>query len=180
LTFKNLNGDSVIFPSGVRKTEINEFHKYDYETAKVDHNGCQGDYFDADYNWMIKNTNVSNSRLDIHLNFLYTLSNPTTERELWLYFWFDTISPIYCFWGYYRFKFDTLYNEPYKGDSIVSYKPLITIGPKTFNNVYELFCVNPDDRQQEWISIAYYSINQGLVGFKSHFGKTWYLDKISK
>ena len=50
LIFKDINGDSIAFPKGVRDTRNMRIYQYDYEAAKFDHHGCQGDYFDSDIN----------------------------------------------------------------------------------------------------------------------------------
>jgi hypothetical protein len=183
LIYKTLNEDSVYFPSGVRKTESHVSYTYDSESAKLDHDGCQGNYFQAQDNWMIKNDSLSDSRLDITLGFRYTLREPKTDKGFGLYFWI--MGPqLLCFWGSYNFQEGALLNyttastNPSYRDSIVSYNPVISIGPKEFYNVYELYCQNPDDRDTAWISIAYYNLTDGLVGFKTTYGKTWYLDKI--
>jgi hypothetical protein len=182
LTFKNSDGDSIVFPKGTRKTEVQVITKISSGDAMEYHNGCTGDYFNKDYNWMEKINEDYHSRFDINLKFLYSFEHPIMDKEIELFFysWVNSQPGGDGFDGFYKFKVDTIYNELYPGDSIVSYYNVLAIGPKAFNNVYELCCENPDTRNKEWFSIAYYTIKEGLVGFKTNFGQTWYLDKISK
>ena len=182
LTYKNFKGDSIVFPQGDRKTYVEEVHKISPSDAKEYYNGCEGDYFDKDRNMMKKFTENFQTRFDINLFSLYTFDNPTNNKEFELNFYADVNSQPDGDWfnGHFLFKVDTIFNRAGLGDSIVSYHSMFSIGPKTFFNVYELFCVNPDDRNNEWFSIAYYSIKTGLVGFKTNNGITWYLDKDSK
>jgi hypothetical protein len=182
LHFKSIDGQTVYFPKGVRQTECREIHKYDYETAKLDYHGCQGDYYITDYNWMVKTDSLSNSRFDINLSFRFTLDKPTSDMGFDLYFWIKVPESL-CFWGFYNFTSDSILNYynnysnlDYK-DSIVTFHPTFELGPTIFYNIYELYCHNPDHRDTTWISTAYYSIKDGLVGFKTNFGKTWYLEK---
>jgi hypothetical protein len=183
LIFIDQNGDSVIFPAGVRKTEVREVHKYDYETAKLDHHGCQGDYFFADNNFMEKNDPKFPSSLSITLNFRYTIDKPNSDKAFTMFFFIET-PKVYGFMGDYNFMLDTLlnyktrYTTQFYKDSVAAFHSILTLGPKTFFKVYELYCHNPDYRDTAWISTAYYSIKDGLVGFKTSFGETWHLDKI--
>jgi hypothetical protein len=180
LTFTTKGGDSVVFPKGERKTEQSTNYQIDYETAKNYHNGCQGDYYISDFNWMVKHTTESNSRLDINLGFRYSFKDPADDKAFNLYFWIKA-PQLLCFSGEYNFKEDTLLN--YKGfsyasakDSIVTFHPVWTPGSKVFQDVYELYCHNPDTRDSAWISTAFYSVEKGLVGFRTTYGKEWVLD----
>ncbi len=182
LIFKDFNGDTISFPRGVRYTKYMRFYQYDYETAKLDHHGCQGVYFDADINYMSKYNEGLARSFDINLYFRYSLNNPTSDKAFELFI-FITAQPHLSFHGYYYFKVDTLLNiktnDQYNKDSIVGYHPQWTSGTKIFYNVYELYCHKGDPRDTAWISTAYYSITEGLVGFRTTFGKSWYLDKIN-
>jgi hypothetical protein len=176
LIFKNLYGDSIVFSHGKRETEQYTQYQYDYETAKLDHHGCQGDYFTAQKNWTVFQTNsVENgSNLDINLYFIYTLYNPASGKMINLFFFHGKDNS--GFDGDFLFDNDTLYNYNINHDSIVAYHNVLTLGPKQYTNVYELYCHNGDPRNQEWFSIAYYSMKTGFCGFRSNFGAVWYLE----
>jgi hypothetical protein len=182
LVFKSPAGGSVYFPAGQRKTENEIFYEYDTESAKIDHDGCQGDYYTTQYDWMVKSAVGIESRLDINLNFHYTMEKPRKGTGFTLYFWIKDPG-LLCFWANYDFKPGILMNDSiwtrYPGytDSIVALHPVLHLGPREFSDVYELYGHNPDHRDTAWICTAYYSIAQGLVGFKTTGGKTWYLDQ---
>jgi len=184
LIYKTSGGESIYFPSGVRGGESHLTYEYDSETAKIDHDGCQGDYFQSKSNWMDKSDSLSNSWLHISLYFRYSLPEPRTDKAFVLVIYVkDSIS--LGFWGLYSFQAGAILNDstrsknPLYRDSIVSYHPIISLGPKQFINVYELYCNNPDGRDTAWISTAYYNIIDGLVGFKTSYDKMWYLDKLN-
>ena len=177
LIFKNLNGDSIVLSKGVRKLERYTRYQYDNETAKLDHHGCQGDYFTADEDRSGFNTNPDDSITSflINLNYLYTLDNPNSDKIIWLLFHQGNNNS--GFWGNFRFNDDSLFNYPAKIDSIVAFHNQINIGPKSFTNVYELYGHNEDTRNPEWFSTAFYSVTDGFCGVKSNFGQIWYLFK---
>jgi hypothetical protein len=180
LTFKSADGSIIYFPKGGRKTEVQEFHKYDYETAKLDHKGCQGDYYFSDYNWMVKGDSTSKSALVINLFFRYRLTQPTSEKGFELHFEIY-VPELLTFWGGYNFDVDSIMNYKINNsshlyqDSIHNFFSTFELDSKIFHNVYELYCHNPDSRDTSWISTAYYSVNDGLVGFRTTYGKIWYL-----
>jgi len=178
LIFKDSVGDSVVFPKGIRNTEVSKHYQFDEQTADLDHHGCQGDYYYKSTNSTIKHFATGNILLDIKLSFYYTFSNPSTDRCFNLYFSFDSISN-FCFQGYYKFKPDSLITDPLSGDAVVIYYKSLTIGPKTFQNVYQL---SGDKLSvgQEWLPTAFYSMQSGLVGFKTNLGRIWYFDKLRK
>ena len=180
LVFIGSTGDSVLFHNGSRLNNHNVIYQYSYETAKVDNNGCQGDYFGADDDQMMMFDDTLKSNLYIFLNFLYSLEIPTSDKLFELAFGYNK-QPLYYFEGKFKFNVDTLMNikttNLYYKDSIVAFHPTWKPGPNLFFNVYELYSHKPDPRETEWISTAYYSIKEGLVGFKTTFGTTWYLKK---
>jgi len=180
LIFKNLNNDSIVLAKASRGTEGYTRYQIDYEEAKEYHHNCQGDYFTSETNWTefgtIPDDSITSVR--INLDFNYTLNNPTSDKNIWLFFYHGNDNS--GFWGNYKFNNDSIINYSKKTDSIVAYHTQINIGPKVFNNVYELYAHNEDDRNQEWFSIAYYSIKEGFCGVKSNFGKVWYLDRKIK
>jgi|WetSurMetagenome_2_1015567.scaffolds.fasta_scaffold239593_1 hypothetical protein len=184
LIFKTTDEDSIAFYSGIRMVDTYRSYTYDYETAKIYHDGCQGDFFQAESNNLIKEDSINPNYLSITLRFCYELKKPNSEKEFGLFFYIKA-PQLLCFNAIYNFQEDTLIQyRPYsvnypRRDSIVSYNPVITIGQKEFYNVYELYSRNPDPRDTAWISIAYYNFVDGLVGFKSSYGQTWYLYKKS-
>jgi len=151
-----------------------------FETAKLDHDGCQGDYFEIDQDQMMMYDDTLKTHLYIFLNFQYSWSNPSNETVFTLMFGESKQLYIY-FHGSFKFYVDTLLNikttSQYYKDSIIAFHPVWESGSNVFNNVYELYCHQPDHRYTPWISTAYYSIKEGLLGFKTTSGITWNLKK---
>jgi hypothetical protein len=180
LTFIGSSGDTVLFHNGSRLNSHLRIYQYDYETAKLDHDGCQGDYFEIDQDQMMMYDDTLETHLYIFLNFQYSWSSPSNEKIFKLSFGQSKQLFIY-FNGSFKFNVDTLLNitmtSQYYKDSIIAFHPIWKSGPNTFNNVYELYSHQPDNRYTPWISIAYYSINEGLLGFKTTSGITWNLKK---
>ncbi len=178
LVFKDLNGDSLILANGWRHNDPYTRYQYDYETAKLDNHGCQGDYFTADYNrsGFISDSASGKAIINIDLSFPFLFNHPVYYKNFRLNF--HQGENITSFSGDFKFNNDTLYNYPEKHDSIVAFHQHVNVGPKTYTNVYELYGHNGDPRNDEWYSTAWYSVTEGLVGVRSNFGKLWYLDKL--
>lgn len=177
LTFKKLNGGSFVLSKGSRGKERNTIHQIENQDAKEYHHGCQGDYFTEESNWLVFETNPNDSitLVQINLDFTYTFQNPTYDKQIRLFFYHGNNNS--GFDGRFKFSNDSIFDFPDKTDSIVNYYTSINIGPKSFSNVYELYCPNGDTRNDEWFSTAYYSVTEGFCGVKSNFGELWYLDK---
>lgn len=169
LTFKSLSDDSIVFPQGHRNAEIIEPSKF-----PAGDNSCRGDYVSEDLNWLQKYNNEA--RLDIKLFFDYSFDNGTSEKEFELYFYSQL--NIAGFDAFYYFNANSISTINSSNGSITGYYQSIDLGPKSFQYVYELSCPNNDPNHKEGFSSAYYSIKEGLVGFKTNKGKLWYLDNI--
>jgi len=75
--------------------------------------------------------------------------------------------------GEYIIKDDTLLAGR---NGINRYYNSISIGPKTYQNVYELQGDTIHANVDDYLVIGYYSIERGLVGFKSNHGAYWFLE----
>ncbi len=181
--FKNLNGDSVQLFGGMRIGKNIRVDQWSPNAAKEDHNGCSGNYYDEDFNsYEIRSGAATTTYFSIKLRFLYDFGAPMAMKEFELEFFSQVNSQPGGdgFDGHYLFRADTLMKIIHSRDSILSYHPMLSLGPRSFQKVYELSCGNPDGSNPEWFSMAYYSIKQGLVGFKTNTGTLWFLDKLPK
>jgi len=175
LVFKNLNGELIKLNNGTRYSTTDTRFEYAQEYANEYHDGCKGDYYTKESDYLgLQSLNDSNSIM-INLGYSYTFDYPDTEKKIMLFF--DTQdSKGWCFLGSYKFRHDSILGNHTGGDSVVAYHDKVTIGPKTFNNVVELYTHCPSPRAVEWFCTAYYSVTEGFVGIRSNLGKLWYLD----
>jgi len=178
LVFKNLTGDSIVFPQGKRDTYSSTYH----QNPDADYNHtCPGNYYSKETNqtdfYTISGT-VS-PYLGITLDFQFSFSSPVYDKSIFLEF-FGPNKDISGFYGIYLFKTGSLFNYPKGIDTIVGKHSQLTIGPRTFTNVYELLGTHMNEGHSEWFSICYYSIEEGFCGFKSNYGTIWYLDRKVK
>jgi hypothetical protein len=179
LTFISLGGDTIVFPAGTRSLLQDQYFRYDYETAKLDHNGCQGDYYYTQQDYTGRWDSIHKSYFALRLGFLYTIARPMAGMYFDMFF--STGNPdSYGFDGDFCFETDTLLNRSGSNDSIRKFHPLLAIGPRSFEKVYELYGYNYKEKTKEGIPFAYYTIKEGLVGFLTNKGETWYLDKVSR
>jgi len=178
LVFKNLSGDSIIFLHGKRATD--SFTYYQYPDNQYDH-GCTGNYYimETDQTDFYTSSGSSSPYLGIKLGFNYSFNDPTLGKFIYLEFFSPTVG-ISGFYGFYSFEKDSIFNLPPKYDTIVKKHNQITIGRRSFTNVYELYALNREKINNEWFSNAYYSIDEGFCGFKTNSGIIWYLDRKMK
>lgn len=177
LIFVSQSGDSVAFISTIRMNQYLKFYKYKNDTILGDKHGCLGDYYCADVNGFYSS---EVDHLQIQLSFLYRIDDPNSEKGINILIGFDIgkYPPIpLIFYGSYKFEVDTLLNDPTSPDSIASYYQNLSIGGVNYHGVYELYCEIRDPRYPEWISTAYYSITDGLLGFRTNYNKSWELVK---
>jgi hypothetical protein len=182
LIFRNTTNDSIIFSKVSRSREKGTVYMYDSERARIDNDNCQGDYFISEKDFTFMRGSDTNAYISINLGFLYSFTNPTFDKYMFFEMYFPD-EGVMNFTAFFRFTADTIYNYPFDNqnyeDSVVTLHSQISIGPKYFQNVYELYCNNsPDPRYNDWISIVYYSIKEGVVGCRTNLGKIWYLADI--
>jgi len=178
LVFKNLTGDSIVFPQGKRDTYSSTYH----QNPDADYNHtCPGNYYSKETNQtdFYTNSGAFSPYLGITLGFDFSFNNPTSEKSIFLEIFSPTVS-ISGFYGSYLFDNDSIFNYSKKFDTIVAKHLHIMIGPRTYTNVYELYAINVEGINPEWFSIAYYSIEEGFCGFKTNYGNIWYLDRKVK
>lgn len=178
LVFRNLTGDSIVFLQGKRAAYSSTYHQY--PDADYNHS-CPGDYYskETDQTDFYTTSGTSSPYLGIELDFNISFENPDYEKTIFLEF-FSPSTDISGFYGLFLFNNDSIFNYPKKYDTIVQKHSQLTIGPRTFANVYELYAMNREKIHPEWFSIAYYSTKEGFCGFKSTNGILWYLDRKLK
>jgi hypothetical protein len=176
LIFKNANGDSIVLTNGSRTTGTTTLYEYAQSYADEYHDGCTGDYFSREYDDLNISSQDDSNLITITIAYNYWFNNPDTTKSV--NFYFNTKdSKGWCFVGHYGFRNDSIISLHDKYDSVVAYHNLISIGPKSFTNVTELYFLCTDPKCVEWYCTAYYSVKEGFVGLQSNFGTMWYLDR---
>jgi hypothetical protein len=76
---------------------------------------------------------------------------------------------------YLLFEQDTItgYQNAYGPDLI--FHTSLTLGLKSFTNVYEINLIRGDLNADYWVNKIYYTINLGIVGFSTAQNELWYL-----
>jgi hypothetical protein len=176
LTFKNVSGDSIVCKNGVRKITTNIDYQYTQHEADG-MNGCRGDLITFESNEVdfysgsgfryinIAISNTCNFAFQVSGKYISFILNPA-----------DSVRSF--FQGGFSFSNDTLFNlanDPF--NSIVAFHDHISIGPKSFSKVYELYSSNLDPEYNEYYETAFYSTIDGLVGLRTNYGRLWYLDQ---
>jgi hypothetical protein len=163
--FKSLSNGSTYSLKVIDRK--NEYSTY-YENGPFSSdNNCPGNYYKSEYCKVQFDFYVCSLYQSMSDNF-----NQKSEKTLDLSFGFPT-DPILGFNGNYSFESDSLQNGI---NNIISYHNSITLGPKTFTNVYELQGDTIGYQNDEYLRIGYYSFQLGFVGFKTDKGAIWYLN----
>jgi len=173
LVFRSLTGESFNIAIRGRYKNRNEMYGYkDYS----DRNKCKGDYYYSERDETGFN-NVGSWLFSIILSFDYTLDNPVYDKTIeFMVVLENGASPSY---SVAHFNPDTIYDKYPSRDSVYLYHKSITLGPKSFEKVYELFLYRSLNLNGDWATSLYYTIKEGIIGFNTNLGKKWYLDQIN-
>jgi hypothetical protein len=165
VTFTLINSDDIYMIVSSRESQTSKI--IEYTTWEV--HECYNYALD-EMNFTKLSNSDQNSWLKIDLGFTFSFKELTAQKVIRIYFSFNTADSIF-FDAKYQYDNDSLFylSSEYANpnDKIVQYHTYITIGPKNYNNVYELLCHDG--------TTAYYSTQEGLVGCHNNLGKTWYL-----
>ena len=171
--FKSNEGDSILFIFRGRNSSISDYYKYPTNPA-----GTKGDYYTYEENFTSL-TSQNSDNLFFHLFF----SNPFKEQSGIKYFSIGIVvenSGICSFMA--QFRFDAGAITSYLPDSafisggyVKAFYKTHKIGPRNFQDVYELKAPVITNNCPVFVSTAWYTIKEGIVGFDKSSGKTWYL-----
>ena len=188
LTFKDSLGNTLIFTGQGRKTD--NYQQQWFQCPNGDCPGaggesCTGNYFSTEGDWteFINRNSQYFFRQQIGLSM--DRGNPFHQNIKKLFTIDFSYNDNSINWEFYAVSFyfnDTLINQPYDATiSKFSYKNNLTIGSKKFNSVYilEQFTIpsstTNDPQKYGNLQYVFYTIKDGIVGFKEKDSKTWYL-----
>jgi len=172
LIFKDTLGDSIVFEKGSRKISSNVEYQYTLDEAQ-EHNDCQGDYFTVEKDETKFYAREVNAYLQFFITNSYTFDYPESIKYIYIAFVPDSIEMHFS--ALCKFNNDSLFPYPNNHDSIVNFFNEVTIGPKTFSNVYELYTSHIPHNTKEWYIRAYYSTIDGMVGLRTNKGRLLFL-----
>ncbi len=69
----------------------------------------------------------------------------------------------------------TLYNNQGSTSAPIIYHKTISLGPRSFDYTYEISMNLQQSGVEYWATTIFYSVKQGLVGFKTNNDELWYL-----
>ena len=173
LIFKSTDGDSIIFRYSGRNSTTKTYYQYSDNPS-----GYQGNFYTCELNssgFISPNSDY----LIFNLHYL----NPFLGNAGIKYFNIGVAnnnSGSCNFSADFRFETDTLISyipdsSFIRGGYVNALHSTLVIGPRLFENVYELSGPNSISYCAVSFSRVYYSIKEGIVGFTLNTGKTWFL-----
>ncbi len=175
LVFKNSNGDSMVFSGqGRSSTMVRRVANPDH-----DEDECAGDYRNTESN-IVKFKHGIDTIMSIELGFYRPFGDDENMKNIDFRYYKENLNYSY-FYGNYRFFAKTSNSDTIEGLSfygysyyfITNYYSSLTLVNKTYTRVYELTYFN------SFGFSLFYSVVQGLVGYKESTGTIWYLDRIN-
>jgi hypothetical protein len=128
---------------------------------------CTGDWYYSQY----MNTSFDIQNCGIELNISNSFEAHNISKNLSIYFSIPNDTLMLRFSGIYKIGPDTIMT----GTNIVSsYHDSLTLNGIRFTNVYELLGM-VWSTQQDYLKTAFYTLDQGLVGFSTNTGNIWSL-----
>lgn len=173
LIFKSTEGDSIVFKYSGRSSMMKTYYQNPGNPT-----GYQGNFYTCEVNssgfispnsdYLFFNLHFTNPFLGYGGTKLFNIGVASSDGGS-------------CnFSGEFRFEADTLIS--YLPDSsftsggyVKSLYKTLALGPRLFENVYELVGPGFTNYCPVFFSRVYYSINEGIVGFAQNTGKTWFL-----
>jgi len=169
LNFKDSIGNTIQFLGEYSQTQNNP----QYENASSDPD-CPGNYYDVEEHSVRFNSALISGHIWLYMIQYPSFSNEdiqkllfiTTEYQDTQYWSFN------CFFEFYELK---LYNSTSSRGSILTFNDSLVVGQ---NKYYSVYTLNQSTAVTGYANLKtlYYSINNGIIGFKTDQGHLWYLD----
>jgi hypothetical protein len=141
--------------------------------------GCRGQWYHWQQNFSgLNNRNIENLWIDIDLRLPVLFESCWNEKSIYFSVEIHNDSTG-NFIGKFKFGNDSILPSscPKGNEVIEGYFDNITIGQRTFSNVYKFYSDPSNDTQNKyhnWIQIVYYSISEGVVGLSLKNGEFYY------
>jgi len=172
LLFKDSIGDSISEHPEVVPGRISDYNNY-YDGYCCLEDVCPPDHYVVQGNYTHFEGKDYKTSIEVDLGFEDPFSTPL-KKSIGIVVSYEDSQQWY-FSGYFNFDSLKLTNPSSGRVSIVTFNDILKIGPKQFFKVYTLK-QNEDPQGLKNIQIVYYSINSGVVGFKTDQGHLWYFD----
>ena len=146
-----------------------------YAGSTID--GCMGNYVNCQNYGINLKTKDSTGQINISIGFdnnpfSTNLKNPTKSIGIIVEY---VKSQDWYFAGSFNFDDSKLYNYNPKIWNIFAFDDSLKVGRKEFYSVYILQDFNNFKYRTVTIPLVYYTIKNGVVGFKTNNGHLWYL-----
>ena len=169
ILFQNLSGDSLHFSAGDRISNMIQVYP-NHEDE------CKGNYYWLETNNIVISSNSNSWQFSITLT-----STPTATSNI-----YDKVIAFEASIPAQRKKTLSDANLLFERDTITGYMynytdlffhTSLTLGLKSFTDVYEIKLFRSDGNVEYWVNKIYYTIKLGIVGFSTQQNDLWYLDK---
>ena len=169
LVFKNAIGDSMCFTGQGRSSEMEERSS----NPDYDGSGCMPDKRMVEKNSVRFKYDNADTTLSIDLMYYSPFGSYENDKVIVFRYYHEMSSRIFD--GIFSYSLAEIENPKISSLTdfyfISAYYHVVTLGNKTFNDVYELICFG-------YPGVAlYYSVVNGIVGIKRPSGVLWYLDR---
>jgi len=130
---------------------------------------CTGDWYYSQH--IITSFDIQNCGIELNISNSFEVGN--ISKILSIYFSIPNDTVILQFHGMYKIGPDTIMTGT---NQVYAYHDSLTLNGTPFTNVYELLGMSYTP-QHEYLKTAFYTLNQGLVGFLTNNGNIWSLKK---
>jgi len=173
LVFKSTSGELRAFYYRGRNSKTTTYYEHPDNPEPY-----KGNYYTCEEN----SSGFVSSNGDV-IFFNLHFSNPYKESSGVKYFSLG-VSPTYlgscCYSALFRFDANSIISylpdSAFKsGGYVKSFNSLFSVGPRLFSDVYELVGPGFTYYCPVYVSVVYYSIAGGFLGYAENTGKTWFL-----
>ena len=174
LIFRNLNGDSINLIGQGRSSNFTNRHEHIVGNSS----DCPGDFISMERDLTVFLSKDNLWQFVIILSYDFSFTDLKSDNTLLFDEYTLPLEKNPSISGaQINFETDTIFDNYYNHrDTLLQFHKSISLGLKTFNDIYEILLVEQIYGNGVWATTLYYSIKQGIVGFRTTEDELWYLD----
>ena len=167
ILFQNPSGDSLHLSAGERKSEIIRIYPNQEDE-------CKNNYHVLEINNIVLSSNGNSWQFSITLAPIPTTTINGYNKSIGFSVSIPGQSKKTQSSASLMFEYDTITGYEYNYSELF-FHPSLTLGSKSFTDVYEIKLFRSDMTVEKWVDKIYYTIKLGIIGFSTNQNELWYL-----
>jgi len=172
IVFIDSISDSISYKGTIRKSDYN-FYKI-YENHVESEEDCPGDWYNIENNYTRFAGEINDFDMWFDLNIGGDAFFGSIKKFIFVRVHFIKDYQEWYFGCRYAFDDLKLYDLSPTDNILLTYNDSLNIGPEKFYNVYTFNQIDKPSSKEN-LQFVYYTVSEGVIGFKTDSGHLWYL-----